>query len=373
MIGTYDYTQLQGMSNAQLRNVGRNLHIPRFSVMPKGELAKEVVLHQKMLAETQHLQLTFFDSESTTLTQTEQNTLNSNQNDAADDYHREYQQGKSAMLVEKIANAVRPQQAERTDNQIPEKPEKMYGNNRNWFFGSLKSLSGALVKHGLNPDLYKEYYYRKLGVCSLSMLEDKQWAIIAAETHALLDESIQEGRLQNIKEYLASGKNKGNTLSASKGKGDGEGGVQTQFTVGNINKHTFAVVGSDGKPIDRRRFSKKDQAERHASRQTRKAQQAKEKKPPVDTFTGSTVNLPTTNAQIYVSTAPHEEGDYPTAKETKKTIFITSVNSRQFVVAADNNGFPGETLHAGFRNLFKASNFAHKQYPDAKVVTMRNV
>ena len=83
--------------------------------------------------------------------------------------------------------------------------------NRNWFYANLKSLArkGVLAKHGLDTDLVKLYVCRRFGIVGLTQLDDRQYAIIAAEIQVMNDDAeICEKRCAKIKKFLLDGTEK---------------------------------------------------------------------------------------------------------------------------------------------------------------------
>ena len=90
-VAIYEPTQLSGMSSSQLRNIGRNLQVPRFSVMDKSELAEAIVHHQESLAEQRNRQPLLFDNHAA-LSHQELSIIEANAN-----------RGKYAEMMENIA------------------------------------------------------------------------------------------------------------------------------------------------------------------------------------------------------------------------------------------------------------------------------
>jgi hypothetical protein len=88
--------------------------------------------------------------------------------------------------------------------------------NRRWFYAGLKALArkGVLAKHGLDTDIVKLYVCRRFGVVGLTQLDDRQYALIAAEVNLMNDDAeICEKRCVEIKKFLLDGAQDANTDS----------------------------------------------------------------------------------------------------------------------------------------------------------------
>ncbi len=201
------------------------------------------------------------------------------------------------------------------------------GYSRKKFYGSLGKIKGRLLKHGVEPDMLKEYFYRKHNVRSMSGLNDKDLELAASWVQAMttMEEDVFKKRTSEIKSVLSR------TKCADCGDGIPLGKKRCSVCVGKM----------------------------------------------LGTWDGNTVNLPTTNAPVQVPSTVIEKDE---SKPDYSEIFVKpNAGNKKCHLATDpeGTGFADEILCDGegsplndFRTQDDAVRYARKHYPGAKVIVL---
>ena len=235
--------------------------------------------------------------------------------------------------------------------------------NRNWFYANLKALArkGVLIKHGLDTDLVKVYVCRRFGIVGLTQLDDRQWALIAAEVNAMNDDAeICEERCAEIKKFLVDGAEKGSIDLSGKTHRSGSGSLKViphkreqESNTERLGKNSCSGCGAEceGKfcsvCVDKMLGNKLEKKGYHRT-------------------DGTT----TTKANIR----------NPVEADKKETLIIHRNARGKYSICEDDNGFPGDVIVVDecvllndFKDSMAAQAYAKKRFPEMRVMTLHSI